>query len=84
MLSGVEICSEGNLDGVHQVTFGENISPMRAQGYSIVSLVLFHGVSELEAAAETNIVLEGSLAGEKIKEHLESAIVVDYVVQSSD
>ncbi|KAJ4831863.1 hypothetical protein Tsubulata_047072 [Turnera subulata] len=72
------IGSKGNLDGVHQVTFGENISPLRAQGYSIASLVLFHGLSELEAA-DTNGV-EGIFAGEQIKEHLESVIVVDFVV----
>ncbi|KAJ4834997.1 hypothetical protein Tsubulata_050474 [Turnera subulata] len=73
------IGSQGNLDGVHQVTFGENISPLRAQGYSIGSLVLFHGLSELEAA-DTNGVEESTFAGEEIKKHLESVIVVDYVV----
>ncbi|KAJ4831862.1 hypothetical protein Tsubulata_047068 [Turnera subulata] len=77
------IGGKGNLGGVHQVTFGENVSPLSAQGYSIMSLVLFHGLSELEAApAADTIGVEGSLVGKKSKEHLESAIVVDYVVPS--
>lgn len=76
-----ETASKGSVGGgVQQVTFGENISPMRAQGYSIASLVIFQGVSELEAVDSNGE--EGSLVRERIKQHLESTLVVDYVVPS--
>ncbi|XP_058726257.1 stress-response A/B barrel domain-containing protein UP3-like [Vicia villosa] len=59
--------------GVNYVSYGENISPARAKGLSIASLVVFAGREELESVD----------AGEglvKVKEHLESVVVVDYVV----
>ncbi|XP_058764831.1 stress-response A/B barrel domain-containing protein UP3-like [Vicia villosa] len=61
--------------GVSYVSYGENISPARAKGFSIASLVVFAGREELESVD----------AGEglvKVKEHLESVVVVDYVVPS--
>ncbi|CAK8532017.1 unnamed protein product [Lathyrus sativus] len=62
-----------NVGGVSYVSYGENISPARAKGFSIASLVVFPGREELESVD----------AGEglvKVKEHLESVVVVDYVV----
>lgn len=61
------------LGGVSYVSYGENISPARAKGFSIASLVVFPGREELDSVD----------AGEglvKVKEHLESVVVVDYVV----
>ncbi|XP_058726254.1 stress-response A/B barrel domain-containing protein UP3-like [Vicia villosa] len=58
---------------VSYVSYGENISSARANGFSIASLVVFSGREELESVD----------AGEglvKVKEHLESVVVVDYLV----
>lgn len=62
-----------------QLTCGGNFSPARAKGFSIASLEVFPGLSELEAAKE----LGDYHKNEKIKEHLESVMVLDYVVPSS-
>ena len=62
-----------------QFTCGGNFSPARAKGFSIASLEVFPGLSELEAAKE----LGDYHKNEKIKEHLESVMVLDYVVPSS-
>ncbi|KAG4959210.1 hypothetical protein JHK87_035843 [Glycine soja] len=51
-----------------QLTCGGNFSPARAKGFSIASLEVFPGLSELEAAKE----LGDYHKNEKIKEHLES------------
>ncbi|RZB71909.1 Stress-response A/B barrel domain-containing protein UP3 [Glycine soja] len=58
-----------------QLTCGGNFSPARAKGFSIASLEVFPGLSELEAAKE----LGDYHKNEKIKEHLESVMVLDYV-----
>lgn len=61
-----------------QLTVGENFSPARAKGYSIASIAIFPGANELEAAASDQEMAE--LQKEKVREHLESVIVVDYIV----
>lgn len=61
-----------------QLTVGENFSPARAKGFSIASIAIFPGPNELEAAASDQEMVE--LQKEKVREYLESVIVVDYVV----
>lgn len=61
-----------------QLTVGDNFSPARAKGFSIASIAIFPGPNELEAAASDKEMVE--LQKEKVREHLESVIVVDYVV----
>ena len=63
---------------ISQLTFGENFSPGRAKGYSIASIAVFPGVSELEALDSNEELVK--LQKEKVKEHLESVVVVDYLV----
>lgn len=58
---------------VSYVSCGENITPARAKGFSIASLVVFPGRREMELVDPS----EGLV---KVKEHLESVVVVDYVV----
>lgn len=55
------------------ISVGENFSLDRAKGYSIASVVVFSGVEELEKMNE-NVELA------KVKEFIESELVVDYVV----
>ncbi|CAI8589776.1 unnamed protein product [Vicia faba] len=62
-----------SVEGVSYVSYGENISPARAKGFSIASLVVFPGREELESVDAGEGLVE-------VKEHLESVVVVDYVV----
>ncbi|XP_061361758.1 stress-response A/B barrel domain-containing protein UP3-like [Gastrolobium bilobum] len=64
-----------------QLTCGENFSPGRAHGFSIASLAVFPGLSELEAA-DSNEEIGNYKKNEMIKEHLESVMVLDYIVPS--
>lgn len=61
-----------------QLTVGDNFSPARAKGFSIASIAIFPGLNELETVASDHEMLE--LQKDKVREHLESVIVVDYVV----
>eukprot|EP00257_Ricinus_communis_P002678 XP_002514060.2 stress-response A/B barrel domain-containing protein UP3 [Ricinus communis] len=72
---------KGSFGGViKQLTCGENFSPGRAKGYSIASLAVFDGLSEMEIVdAKEEMV---NLHKEKVRDYLESVIVVDYVVPS--
>lgn len=66
--------------GIEQITYGENFSPARAKGFSIASIAVFKGVKEMEEVdSNTELV---NLQKEKVKDHLESVIVVDYEVPS--
>ncbi|TKY54431.1 Stress responsive alpha-beta barrel [Spatholobus suberectus] len=65
-----------------QLSCGENFSPARAKGFSIASLAVFPGLSELEAA-DSNEGLGNYQKNEKIKEHVESVMVLDYVLTAS-
>ncbi|XP_027338362.1 stress-response A/B barrel domain-containing protein UP3-like [Abrus precatorius] len=60
--------------GIGQFSCGENITPERAKGFSIASLAIFPGKRELEGV-DWN---EGLV--NKVKEHVESMVVIDYVV----
>lgn len=68
------------ISGIQQITCGENFSAGRAKGFSIASIAVFPGVSEMEAAESKEELL--SLQKEKIREHLDCVIVVDYVIPS--
>ncbi|XP_040370405.1 stress-response A/B barrel domain-containing protein UP3-like [Rosa chinensis] len=57
-----------------QISVGENFSPGRARGYSIASVAVFKGVSEMEEVEEVE--------KDKVREYLDSVIVLDYVVPS--
>ena len=59
---------------------GENFSPARAKGYSIASLAVLPGVSELEGLDSKQEL--ANVEKDKVREHLESVIVLDYVVAS--
>ncbi|KAF4363573.1 hypothetical protein F8388_002114 [Cannabis sativa] len=63
---------------ISQLTCGENFSPGRAKGYSIASIAVFPGQSELETLDSDEELVK--LQKEKVKEHLESVVVVDYLV----
>ncbi|KAL5698276.1 hypothetical protein ACHQM5_029337 [Ranunculus cassubicifolius] len=66
--------------GIKQLSVGENFSPARAKGFSIASIGVFDGLSELdELDLNEEIVKEQK---EKVRDLLESVIVVDYVLQS--
>ena len=72
---------EGVKDGfgqISQLSVGENFSPARAKGFSIASLAVFPGVSELEAVDSDKEALDSHK--DKVRDYLESVIVVDYVV----
>ncbi|KAJ8766688.1 hypothetical protein K2173_004512 [Erythroxylum novogranatense] len=69
------------IGGVEQITCGENFSPARAKGYSIASLAVFGGVSELDALDSKEELV--SVEKEKVKDYLESVIVVDYQLPAS-
>lgn len=63
---------------ITQYTYGENFSPARAKGFSIASLAVFPGQSEL-AALDANHELV-NYEKDKVRDHLESVVAVDYVV----
>ncbi|CAL1413911.1 unnamed protein product [Linum trigynum] len=70
-----------NFEEIQQLTVGENFSPERAKGYSIASLAVFPGVGEIDSMdAKGELV---SSEKDKVREHLESVIVLDFVVPSS-
>ncbi|XP_062087053.1 stress-response A/B barrel domain-containing protein UP3-like [Humulus lupulus] len=63
---------------ITRLTCGENFSPRRAKGYSIGSIAVFPGLSELDAMDSNEELVK--LHEEKVKEYLESVVVVDYLV----
>ncbi|KAK9943962.1 hypothetical protein M0R45_009549 [Rubus argutus] len=65
---------KGSFGDVGQISVGENFSPARAKGYSIASVAVFKGVSEMEAV--------DSKEEDKVREYSESVIVLGYVVPS--
>ncbi|KAK9032144.1 hypothetical protein V6N11_056424 [Hibiscus sabdariffa] len=69
------------VSGIQQITCGENFSPARAKGFSIASVTVFAGVEDM-AAAEGNEEYV-NLQKQKVREHLDGVIVVDYVMPSS-
>ncbi|KAL6222033.1 hypothetical protein ACLB2K_005425 [Fragaria x ananassa] len=71
---------KGKFGEVGQISVGENFSPARAKGYSIASVAVFKGVSEMEAVDSKEELAK--LEKDKVREYLESVIVADYVVPS--
>ncbi|KAJ4887236.1 Stress responsive alpha-beta barrel domain protein [Raphanus sativus] len=68
------------LPGIGQITVGENFSPARARGFSIASIAFFKDVGELEAVdGQTELV---DVEKEKVREFVDSTIVVEFVVPS--
>ncbi|KAJ7955963.1 Stress responsive A/B barrel domain protein [Quillaja saponaria] len=70
-----------NFEQIRQLTYGENFSPARAKGFSIASIAIFPGLSDLEAVDSNEELV--NLQKEKVREHLEGVLVVDYLVPSS-
>ncbi|KAF1887625.1 hypothetical protein Lal_00040679 [Lupinus albus] len=67
-----------NFKGISQLSVGENFSPARAKGFSIASLAVFPGTSELEAV-DSNPELV-NYQKDKVRGYLENVLVLDYVV----
>ncbi|CAI9766589.1 unnamed protein product [Fraxinus pennsylvanica] len=61
---------------IKQLTVGENFSPGRDKGFSIGSIAVFAGMTDLE-----DLDLESGLANEQ-KEFLDGTLVLDFVVPS--
>ncbi|KAL7258280.1 hypothetical protein ACSBR1_004410 [Camellia fascicularis] len=63
---------------IDQISFGENFSPARAKGFSIASIAILPGLSELEALDSNSELV--NLQKDKVRDLLESVIVLDYVI----
>ncbi|KAM7277148.1 hypothetical protein ACFE04_019014 [Oxalis oulophora] len=61
--------------GFTELSFGDNFSPARGKGFSICSLAVFGGLSEMQA---TN----GNSHIGMLRDYLDDSVVVDYVVPS--
>ncbi|KAI3666774.1 hypothetical protein L6452_41811 [Arctium lappa] len=64
---------------IEQLSFGENFSHDRAKGYTIASIAVLPGPADLEAL-DSNAEL-ANLQKEKVKDLIESVVVVDYVIR---
>ncbi|KAK7820087.1 stress-response a/b barrel domain-containing protein up3, partial [Quercus suber] len=62
------------------ISYGENFSPARAKGYTLASLAVYPGVSELKAVDSNHEFVNSQK--DKVRDYLESVVVVDYVVPS--
>ncbi|PIA62634.1 hypothetical protein AQUCO_00200562v1 [Aquilegia coerulea] len=69
---------KGHFGFISQFSFGENLAPEKTNGFSIASLAIVPGLSELEVLDLNEEVVNEQ--EEKLKDFLESVIVVDYVV----
>ncbi|KAL6984591.1 hypothetical protein U1Q18_017967 [Sarracenia purpurea var. burkii] len=68
------------LPSIDQISFGENFSPARAKGFSIGSLAIFPGLSELDSLdSDSNLELV-NMQKDKVRSLIESVIVLDYVI----
>lgn len=67
------------VSGLVQLSYGENFSPARAQGYGLGFITVFGSAADLEALDDGS---DGSLEAEKekVRPLLESVIVLDYLV----
>lgn len=68
------------INGIEQLSFGENFSPARAKGFSIASIGVFPGLSELDAADQN---VEIAKEKDKVRDYIDSLVIVDYVVPSA-
>ncbi|KAJ8427016.1 LOW QUALITY PROTEIN: hypothetical protein Cgig2_013334 [Carnegiea gigantea] len=65
--------------GIEEFNFGENFSPEYAKGFSVAWMEVFPGVSELDSAKES---IEIVKENDKVRDYVESFLLVDYVVPS--
>lgn len=65
---------------IEQISFGENFSPARAKGFSVGSIAIFPGLKEIDGLDEKGEIVE--MQKEKVRDLLESVIVVDYLLPS--
>ncbi|KAJ4831861.1 hypothetical protein Tsubulata_947068 [Turnera subulata] len=66
--------------GIDQISCGENFTPGRDKGYSIASVAVFQGLSEMEAVdAQEELV---NLQKDLVRDHLDGVVVLDFVVPS--
>ncbi|CAI9286137.1 unnamed protein product [Lactuca saligna] len=63
---------------IEQLSLGENFSHDRAKGYTIASIAVLPGAADLEAL-DSNAELV-KLQKEKVRDSIESVVVVDYVI----
>ncbi|KAH7854106.1 hypothetical protein Vadar_010162 [Vaccinium darrowii] len=63
---------------IDQISCGENFSMGRAKGFSIGSIAVLPGLSELEAMDSESE--RANLEKDKVRDSIESVIVLDYVV----
>lgn len=69
------------LPGIDQITVGENFSPARAKGFSIASIAYFKDLSEMEAVENQKDLVNSEK--DKVRDYIDSTIVVEFVVPSS-
>ncbi|KAF8406800.1 hypothetical protein HHK36_005921 [Tetracentron sinense] len=74
VIGGIKDCFET----IDQISFGENFSPARAKGFSIASLAILPGLSELDGLDTNEEIVKAQK--EKVRDFLEAVIVVDYVI----
>uniref|UniRef100_A0A7C8YUL9 Stress-response A/B barrel domain-containing protein n=2 Tax=Opuntia streptacantha TaxID=393608 RepID=A0A7C8YUL9_OPUST len=68
------------VNGIEEFNFGESFSPAYARGFSIAWMEVFPGVSMLDSVRDSvEIVMEN----DKVKDYVETFLVVDYVLPSS-
>ncbi|KAK9071201.1 hypothetical protein SSX86_009769 [Deinandra increscens subsp. villosa] len=65
---------------IEQLSVGENFSHERAKGYTIASVAVLPGPADLEALDSNPELVK--LQKEKVKDSIESVVVVDYVIPS--
>ncbi|KAI8565361.1 hypothetical protein RHMOL_Rhmol03G0253000 [Rhododendron molle] len=69
---------KGVFPAIEQISFGENFSMGRAKGFSIGSVAILPGLSELEAMDSDSE--RAGLEKDKVRDLIESVIVLDYVI----
>ncbi|WVZ14520.1 hypothetical protein V8G54_012086 [Vigna mungo] len=67
-----------NFKLISEFSFGENFSPRRARGFSIASLAVFAGLTELEVVDSNQELV--NYHKDKVRDQINNMIVVDYVV----
>ncbi|KAL4626798.1 hypothetical protein ACB092_05G123100 [Castanea dentata] len=68
----------GQQKQISELSYGENFSPERSRGYSLAYLAVFPGHRELEDSNE-----ELGKLKHKVKDFVESEVVVDFLIPSS-
>lgn len=68
-------------ESIDQLSFGENFTVERSKGFSIGSLAICKGLSELDCLDSNSELV--SLQKQKVKDLLEKVVVFDYVIPQS-